>query len=232
MLSLEGCSVHYGAAVAVAGLSLDLAAGEVLGLVGANGAGKTSILKAITGLVKTTGKVVFQGCEIQHLPTHRRIARGIGYSPEGRHVFSDMTVLENLELGYLDRDRLGLQVRIDRMYSLFPRLADRRTQRAGSMSGGEQQMLAIARALMSQPTILLLDEPTLGLAPIIVDQLVALIGTLRAEGLSILLAEQNAEMALCAADRVCVIEMGTVVRDEAASVLAKDPAIKAAYLGL
>lgn len=232
MLSLENCSIHYGSATAVAGASFSVGAGEIVALVGANGAGKSSIIKAIAGLVKAAGSVLLDGQRIDGLPSHKRIASGIGVSPEGRHVFTAMTVRDNLDLGYPGRDKTELDSRVERMYGLFPKLGERRTQLAGSMSGGEQQMLAIARALMSNPKVLLLDEPTLGLAPIIVEQLVDLMTTLKADGLSILLSEQNAEMALRASDRAYVIETGTITRTDLSSVLSDDPAIQSAYLGL
>ena len=230
MLTLERCSVHYGAAIAVDGLSLDLAAGEVLALVGANGAGKTSILKAIIGLVRTSGKIIFDGAEIQALPTHLRVARGIGYSPEGRHVFSDMTVLENLELGYLHRDRAALQARIERMYALFPRLADRRAQRSGSMSGGEQQMLAIGRALMTNPRLVILDEATEGLAPLIREEIWNCLTALKAEGEAILVIDKNVDALVRIADRHVVLEKGRVVWRGSSAELRSDTAVKDRFL--
>ena len=231
-LRLENVAIRYGAVQAVHGMSLSVNAGEVLALVGANGAGKSSILKGILGIAPATGSMTLEGRQLESLPTHERVAAGIALSPEGRHVFGGMSVEENLDLGALGRDAASVAALKRDMFELFPRLAERRPQRAGSMSGGEQQMLAIARALMSAPKVLMLDEPTLGLAPIIVDQLVELLGVLKKRGLAILLAEQNAEMALDASDRACVIELGHIVRESESHALREDPAIQEAYLGM
>jgi branched-chain amino acid transport system ATP-binding protein len=231
MLEVEALSVRYGSVAAVRSVSFKAAAGEVVALIGANGAGKSSILKGILGLTVTTvGLLTVAGRSLANLVTHQRVAAGVALSPEGRHIFPQMTVRDNLELGLRiagDFDRLSQD-----MFELFPRLAERRDQMAGSMSGGEQQMLAIARALMSNPKVLMLDEPTLGLAPKIVDQLIDLLGMIKKRGIAVLLAEQNAEMALAAADRGYVLENGTITREASASELAADPAIRMAYLGM
>ncbi|MDF2116787.1 ABC transporter ATP-binding protein [Roseiarcaceae bacterium H3SJ34-1] len=232
MLSLDRLTVRYGAVTAVHDVSFELASGEVLALVGANGAGKSSILKGILGIALGSGGISLAGKRVDGLTTHLRVGQGIALSPEGRHVFNAMSVEENLDLGALNATREDVDQRKRDMFELFPRLDERRNQRAGSMSGGEQQMLAIARALMSKPKVLMLDEPTLGLAPIIVEQLIDLLGVLKQRGLAILLAEQNAEMALEAADRACVIELGRIVRQADSAALRNDPAIREAYLGM
>ncbi|MGO4832582.1 ABC transporter ATP-binding protein, partial [Rhizobiaceae sp. 2RAB30] len=201
MLEIDRLSISYGAVTAVRDVSLRVVPGEVVALIGANGAGKSSILKGILGLAASTGTVTVAGQPLTGLPTHLRVARGVALSPEGRHVFPQMTVLENLELGLTGDRTVDADSLIEDMFGLFPRLRERRSQFAGSMSGGEQQMLAIARALMSRPKVLMLDEPTLGLAPLVVDQIVELLGVLKGRGMAALLAEQNAEMALSAADR-------------------------------
>jgi len=231
MLEVEALSVRYGSVTAVQSVSFNAAAGEVVALIGANGAGKSSILKGILGLTTSTaGSLTVAGRSLTSLLTHQRVAAGVALSPEGRHVFPQMTVRDNLELGLQiasDFDRLSQD-----LFELFPRLAERRDQMAGSMSGGEQQMLAIARALMSSPKVLMLDEPTLGLAPKIVDQLIDLLGMIKKRGVAVLLAEQNAEMALSAADRGYVLENGAITRGAMAIELAADPAIRMAYLGM
>lgn len=232
MLRLDAVSVNYGSVRAVSEVSLLLNPGEVVALVGANGAGKSSTLKAIIGLVKSTGRVELDGQELSNKPVHERVTAGLALSPEGRHVFPAMSVQENLEIGVVGRTKPHKARLVDEMLSTFPRLRERIRQRAGSMSGGEQQMLAIARALMSGPKVLMLDEPTLGLAPIIVDQIGSLTLALKSRGLSILLSEQNAEMALSVADRAYVLESGRVVKAGNAEAVKSDPAIRDAYLGL
>ncbi len=231
MLSLSNVSVSYGPIQAVSDLSLQLAAGEVVALVGSNGAGKSSTLKAILGLEKSKGTISLEGQDISTATSVVRVERGIALSPEGRHVFPAMTVRENLELGVIRRSRQDQAKLTDDMLQLFPRLRERIGQITGSMSGGEQQMLAIARALMSRPKVLMLDEPTLGLAPIIVDQIADLVLALKARGISVLLAEQNSEMALSVSDRAYVMETGRVVKSGEAAAMARDPAIMEAYLG-
>lgn len=232
MLEVRNLNVRYGAVSAVRDASLTVNAGEVVALIGANGAGKSSILKGILGLAPATGSISVAGIPIDNRRTHERVASGIALSPEGRHVFPSLSVTENLELGYREAGGLPMRDRIDSLFSLFPRLREREGQHAGRLSGGEQQMLAIARALMSNPKVLMLDEPTLGLAPIIVRSIEMLLMQLREQGLAILLAEQNAEMALSCSDRACVLETGQVIREGASAALAKDPIIGEAYLGL
>jgi branched-chain amino acid transport system ATP-binding protein len=232
MLEINGLSIRYGAVTAVDGVDITVRAGEVVALIGANGAGKSSILKGVLGLAEATGSASVAGTPLAGLPTHARVRAGVALSPEGRHVFPQMTVLENLELGTTEGAGADVAALIEDMVALFPRLKERAGQRAGSLSGGEQQMLAIGRALMSRPKVLMLDEPTLGLAPIIVDQIVDLLAVLKGRGMAVLLAEQNAEMALAAADRATVLETGRVVTEGSAATLAADPAIRRAYLGL
>ena len=229
MLELSGLSVTYGKIRAVEDISLAAARGEAVAHIGANGAGKSSILKAILGLATSSGSVRVDGTELTGRPSHVRVMSGVALSPEGRHVFPQMSVLENLEMGFVGGDFRQL---CEDMLALFPRLRERSGQLAGSMSGGEQQMLAIARALMSRPKVLMLDEPTLGLAPIIVDQIRVLIGLLKTKGMTVLLAEQNAEMALAATDRAYVLETGHITATGPSAKLAADPAIRRAYLGL
>lgn len=230
MLEISGLSISYGTVTAVHDVTFSAGAGEAVALVGANGAGKSSILKGILGLATAVGTIRIDGTDIASLPSHQRVGKGVALSPEGRHVFPQMSVLENLELGVAGKD--GLSALVDDMFGLFPRLKERRSQVAGSMSGGEQQMLAIARALMSRPKVLMLDEPTLGLAPIIVEQVRTLISVLGERGVTVLLAEQNAEMALAATDRAYVLENGQIITTGRSRDLAADPSIRKAYLGL
>ena len=233
MLSVEGLSVSYGLLRAVQRLDLTIAAGEVVSLIGANGAGKSSTLKALMGLAPIReGRVSIGGRTISHIAAAQRVRSGLALSPEGRHVFPDMSVAENLLAGAAGASRAVADRRTAKVFAMFPKLMARQSQLAGTMSGGEQQMLAIARALMSSPRVLLLDEPTLGLAPIIVDELAELIETLRAGGLAILLAEQNVEFALAVSNRGYVLDAGTLVKSGDSRALASDPAILAAYLGL
>jgi branched-chain amino acid transport system ATP-binding protein len=232
MLEVSLMDVHYGAVSAVRGVSLSVRAGEVVALIGANGAGKSSILKGILGLAPAKGSIMLGTAALHGLPVHARVAAGVALSPEGRQVFPGLSIVENLELGYLDTGGAGMKERIAEMFEMFPRLRERERQEAGRLSGGEQQMLAIARALMSGPRVLMLDEPTLGLAPIIVRSLESLLERLRGQGLAILLAEQNAEMALASSDRAYVLETGSLLREGASSELIKDPIIGEAYLGL
>lgn len=231
MLRLDRLSVDYGSVRAVRDMSLTVGAGEIVALVGANGAGKSSTMKAILGLAQSTGAIFFEDEDICATPSTRRVNNGIALSPEGRHVFAQMSVLENLRLGTVARTLSRQAGLVEEMFDLFPRLRERATQRAGSLSGGEQQMLAIARALMSEPKIFMLDEPTLGLAPIIVDQIAELLVKLRQRKLGLLLAEQNAEMALEVADRAYVMETGAIVKEGPSATIAADPAVQKAYLG-
>ncbi|MGP2490133.1 ABC transporter ATP-binding protein [Mesorhizobium sp. PUT5] len=209
MLRLEGLTVDYGPVRAVHGLDLTVAAGELVALLGPNGAGKSSTIGAITGLVPCSGKVMFDGADITRMPAEMRVERGIAASPEGRRVFANLSVAENLRLGAATRkDSTAMRADMARYLELFPVLAERYDQPAGTLSGGEQQMLAIARALMSRPKLLLLDEPSLGLAPLIVARIFDFIGRLKAEGMTVLLVEQNAAQAMRFADRVYVLATG------------------------
>lgn len=232
MLDVRGLTIAYGKNTAVRDLTLGLKKGEIVALVGANGAGKSSILKALLGITPAAGAVAMDGTVIERLPTHKRIAAGLALSPEGRRVFPAMTVLENLELGFVPAGSASVTAKIEEVTASFPRLRERFSQLAGTMSGGEQQMLAIARALMSTPRLLMLDEPTLGLSPLMVGELVLLLRELRDRGLAVLLAEQNAEMALNVADRAYVLEMGRIVMEGKAADLREDSAVQAAYLGM
>jgi len=234
MLELAGVDVHYAKNHVLKGVTLRVGEGEVVALVGANAAGKTTTLRTIMGLkAPSNGSLVFQGTRLDGgVPTHERVRRGLVLVPEGRQVFGRFTVLENLLMGgYQRRDRNRLDADFDRMFEMFPRLAERKAQRAGSMSGGEQQMLAIARGLVAQPKCLLLDEPTLGLAPIIVEEISRTIRTLAAQGMTILIAEQNANMALGIADRAYVLETGRVALEGTGDELVGDVAVQRNYLG-
>ena len=235
MLKARNLRIRYGAREAVHGIDLEVRAGEIVTLVGSNGAGKTTTLKAISGLLRlSAGEIEFEGKRIDGLPPHAIIERGIAHVPEGRLLFKDMTVLEHLELGAVRAPRKGASYadRLKRAFELFPRLKERREQRAGTMSGGEQQMLAIARGLMSGPKLLMLDEPSLGLAPIIIDTLADTIQSLHRSGLIILLVEQRVDMALALADRGYVIETGRIVLEDRADALLANPRVKEAYLGV
>jgi branched-chain amino acid transport system ATP-binding protein len=232
-LTVQALGVSYGTVPALNEASFTIGPGEVVALIGANGAGKSSLLKALMALVPhRADKLALDDADLRTRTTRERIAQGFALSPEGRHVFPDLTVQENLDLGYLGRDATKATQRADAMFDLFPRLAERRRQHAGTLSGGEQQMLAIARAMMAGPRFLMLDEPTLGLAPIVVQQIGQFIGKVRTQGVSVLIAEQNAEMALTAADRAYVLENGSIVLSGTAADLLRDPAVKKAFLGL
>ena len=231
LLELDDVVVRYGAVDALKGISLTVEEGEVVTLLGANGAGKTTTLRTISGLSKVArGRVVLDGEVLTGLPAHQVAARGIGHVPEGRRVFPRMTILENLEMGAY-RERKHLREDTDRVFGLFPRLAERRTQDGGTLSGGEQQMLAIGRALMGRPRVLLLDEPSMGLAPLIVQTIFAIIKQVNDEGVTVLLVEQNAAQALRLADRGYVLETGTMAMDGPASTLLGDDRIRQVYLG-
>jgi len=233
LLQVEELSVRYGANRAVRGVCVEVRPREVVALVGANGAGKSSLLNALLGLVPHAGgRIQLAGRRIDALSTRERIAAGLALSPEGRRVFPELTVEENLDLGDLGRDLALRREQRDGVYHRFPRLLERRTQLAGTMSGGEQQMLAIGRALMARPRVLMLDEPTLGLAPVIVREIAGFIRHIRSAGVSVLLAEQNAEMALGAADRAYVLQNGEVVMHGGAREMAAHPDVRSAYLGL
>ena len=233
MLTIENISVNYGAIEALTDISMRVERGEVVTLIGANGAGKTTTLRTITGLLEPTeGRILFEGEEIQGVPTHKLVARGISMSPEGRGVFANLSVRENLQMGaYLRKDRARIAEDIEHAFKMFPRLKERESQKAGTLSGGEQQMLAMSRALMSSPRLLLLDEPSLGLAPLVVHTIFEAIDEIRSKGTTILLVEQNAHAALNHSDRAYVLETGKIVMEGPSKELAADPRIKEAYLG-
>lgn len=233
MLRLEGVVAKYGKIEALKGISLEVRQGELVTLIGSNGAGKTTTIKIISGLLKpVSGNVFLAGEKATGLPPHEMVKRGVGLSPEERHVFPKLTVEENLNMGaYIRKDKNGIKSEIERVYGLFPRLKERSKQLAGSLSGGEQQMLAIGRALMCSPRILLLDEPSLGLAPIIVQNMAQIILELKKSGLSILLVEQNANVALRIADRGYLIDTGTIVMEGKAEDLLNDDRVRQIYLG-
>jgi len=233
MLTLENISVNYGAIEALNGISMHVAQGEVVTLIGANGAGKTTTLRTITGLLAPrSGRVLYEDEEISGLPTHKLVARGISMSPEGRGVFANLTVRENLQMGaYLKKNKREIAEDMERAYTMFPRLKERQAQKAGTLSGGEQQMLAMGRALMSRPRLLLLDEPSLGLAPLVVHTIFQAIEDIRSKGTTILLVEQNANAALRHSNRAYVLETGQIVMEGRSQDLAADPRIKEAYLG-
>jgi branched-chain amino acid transport system ATP-binding protein len=232
-LAVEALDVYYGAVHALKGVSLRVEAGEIVTLIGANGAGKTTLLRTISGLVPArSGRIVFEGKDICKTPAHEIVALGVSQSPEGRMVFANLSVEDNLELGaYRRRDRAAIREDRDRVFQLFPRLLERRKQLSGTLSGGEQQMLAIGRALMSRPRVLLLDEPSLGIAPLLVRDIFKNIVEINRRGTTVLLVEQNAHMALSIAQRGYVLETGRVVLEDAAANLAANDEVRAAYLG-
>ena len=233
MLTLENVCVSYGAIRALQDVSLQINAGEIVTLIGANGAGKSTTLRAISGLVTASaGHILMEGRDITLLPADKIVRLGIGHSPEGRRVFADMTVRENLDLGaYTRSDRAGIKQDFDRALTLFPRLQERIGQPAGTLSGGEQQMLAMGRALMARPKLLLLDEPSLGLAPFLVRDIFQIIRDINAQGTTVLLVEQNAHMALGVAHRGYVLETGSIVMADDAKALLTNDDVKKAYLG-
>ena len=234
MLEIRNLHVSYGGIAALHGISLDVPAGSIVTLIGGNGAGKSSTLRAISGIAKVaSGSIVFDGREITNKPAHEIVALGLAHSPEGRMVFSNLTVLENLHMGaHLRRDRQAISSDLERVFVLFPRLKERLQQAAGTLSGGEQQMLAIARALMSKPKCLLLDEPSLGIAPILVQTIFSRIVEINRElGLTILLVEQNANLALRIASHGYVLETGRIILNDTAENLRTNPAVRSAYLG-
>ena len=233
MLTLQDVRVFYGAIQAVKGISLDVRERELVTIVGANGAGKTTTLRTISGIYRpTTGSMTFEGRNLAALPSHEIVALGISQAPEGRQIFGSLSVRDNLMLGATRRaDRAGIGQELDYLVSLFPVLGERMNQSGGTLSGGEQQMLAIARALMAKPRLLLLDEPSLGLAPMLVNRIFAVISRLKETGVTILLVEQNARKALEIADRAYVMETGRVILEGDARVLAANPEIEKAYLG-
>jgi branched-chain amino acid transport system ATP-binding protein len=232
MLEISDLQVFYGEIHALKGVSLTVEQGEIVALLGNNGAGKTTTLKTISGLIRPrVGLVLLEGQPLQALPPHEIVARGVAHAPEGRKIFNRLTVLENLEMGaYLRSDR-DVPGDVERVFALFPRLKERRTQTAGTLSGGEQQMLAIGRALMAHPRILLLDEPSMGLAPILVEQIFQTVENINRQGTTILLVEQNAAIALSVAHRAYVLETGTVALSGSAAELQEHPEVRRAYLG-
>ncbi|MDR3585468.1 MAG: ABC transporter ATP-binding protein [Desulfosporosinus sp.] len=233
MLVLEDVNVYYGAIHALKGISFEVNQGEIVTLIGSNGAGKSTSLKTVSGLLRPkTGKITFKGENLASIAPQVIVAKGISQVPEGRHVFANMTVIENLELGaYLRKDKAGIKQDMQRVYELFPRLLERNSQISGTLSGGEQQMLAMGRALMSKPQILLLDEPSMGLAPILVKQIFSIIKEINASGTTILLVEQNAHMALSIANRAYVLETGKIVLSGDSKTLAASEEVRKAYLG-
>jgi branched-chain amino acid transport system ATP-binding protein len=233
ILKLEDVHTFYGTIQALKGISLEVYEGEIVTLIGANGAGKSTTLRSINGLNQPReGSIVFQGKNITRRPPHEIVQRGISQSPEGRRLFPHMTVLENLEMGAFQRkDRSGIREDLDRVYGLFPRLAERKGQRGGTLSGGEQQMCAIGRALMARPKLLMLDEPSMGLAPIFVEKIFEIIGEINSQGTTILLVEQNALMALDAAQRGYVLETGKVALTDDAKSLRQNEQVRKTYLG-
>jgi branched-chain amino acid transport system ATP-binding protein len=232
LLSVEGLVAGYGAITAIKGISLTVEEGEIVTLIGSNGAGKSTTLRAISGLIKPErGAILFQGKAIDRLPAHKIVRLGISHVPEGRGIFHRLSVLENLDLGAFQRTDRGIDADRERVFALFPRLKERLKQAGGTLSGGEQQMLAIGRALMARPKLLLLDEPSMGLSPILVDAIFATIGEIRAQGSTILLVEQNAMMALEVADRAYVLESGVIALEGRGADLAKDDHVRKSYLG-
>ena len=233
LLKVTGLKVSYGGIKAVKGIDLEVREGELVTLIGSNGAGKTTTMKAITGmLLAEAGEIVYQGQPIRGVGSWDLVKRGLAMVPEGRGVFTRMTIVENLLMGaYVRTDKAEIQRDIERMFELFPRLKERKDQLAGTMSGGEQQMLAMARALMSRPRLLLLDEPSMGLSPIMVDKIFEVVRDVHAQGMTILLVEQNARRALQVADRGYVMDSGEIIMHGEAKAMLDDPKVRAAYLG-
>lgn len=234
LLRVDDIHTYYGNIHALKGVSLTVEEGEVVSLIGGNGAGKTTTLKTISGLMKPrVGSVHFEGEDIASYRAHQLVSKGISMVPEGRGVFAKLTVAENLAMGAFHRnDRAGIKEDTERMYEMFPRLGERKTQFAGTMSGGEQQMLAVTRALMSRPRLLLMDEPSMGLAPVLVDAIFEAIETINKQGMTILLVEQNAHMALQVSNRGYVLQTGEIVLADSAETLQRDPTVQKAYLGI
>ena len=233
MLEIKDLEVYYGMIQAIKGVSFDVNEGEVIALIGANGAGKTTILHTITGLINAQkGSVWFEGKDITKVPAHKIVSMGMAHVPEGRRVFANLTVLQNLKMGaYTRKDKTEIEQTLDSIYKRFPRLMERQNQLAGTLSGGEQQMLAMGRALMSHPKIILMDEPSMGLSPIFVNEIFDIIKSVSASGTTVLLVEQNAKKALSIADRAYVLETGKIVLSGNASDLLNNDSIKKAYLG-
>lgn len=232
MLTVSDINVYYGAIHAIKNVSFEVNEGEVVALIGANGAGKSTTLKTMSGLLRSqTGTIEFLGQNIMHMPADKLVAAGLAHVPEGRRVFAQMSVEENLEMGAFTRPNSEIAPGLERVYAHFPRLKERRRQVAGTLSGGEQQMLAMGRALMSSPKLLMLDEPSMGLAPILIEQIFDIVRELHAAGTTILLVEQNAQMALSIANRAYVLETGHIVKEGSADTLMHDDAVRKAYLG-
>lgn len=233
MLEVKDLEVYYGMIQAIKGVSFEVNQGEVIALIGANGAGKTTILHTVTGLLSPKkGSVIFEGQDITKIPAHKIVSLGMAHVPEGRRVFADLSVYENLKMGaYTRKDKVEIEKTLDHVYERFPRLKERKNQLAGTLSGGEQQMLAMGRALMSQPKIILMDEPSMGLSPILVNEIFDIIQEVSKSGTTVLLVEQNAKKALSIADRAYVLETGNIVLDGKADDLLNDDSIKKAYLG-
>ena len=233
MLEVKDLEVNYGVIKAIKGVSFEVNEGEVISLIGAHGAGKTTILHAVSGLLnKTAGTVMFEGKDITKIPAHKIVYMGMSHVPEGRRVFAQLTVLENLKLGaYSRKDKNELNETLEKVYKSFPRLEERKNQLAGTLSGGEQQMLAMGRALMSHPKLILMDEPSMGLSPIFVEEIFNIIKEISASGTTVLLVEQNAKKALSIADRAYVLETGNITLSGDAKTLMNDESVKKAYLG-
>ena len=233
MLKVNNLNVHYGVINAVKNVTFDVNEGEIVALIGANGAGKTSIMHALSGLLKsTTGDIFFMDKNINKMPAHKIIAEGLAQVPEGRRIFAQLSVEDNLEMGaYLRTDKIGIERDLENIYNKFPRLKERKHQLAGTLSGGEQQMLAMGRALMSRPKLLLLDEPSMGLSPILVNEIFEIIKEINKDGVTIFLVEQNANKALSIANRAYVLETGKITISGAASDVANNPKVREAYLG-
>ena len=233
MLSVSDVTCRYGRIEVLHGVSLEVGRGEIVTLIGSNGAGKTTLMRVISGILPPVkGRITFDGEALDRLPAHRRVARGIAQVPEARQVFAPLSVEDNLRLGAFRRHAADVAAAMDRVYTLFPALASKRHTAAGTLSGGQQQMLAMGRALMSDPRLLLLDEPSMGLAPVLVDQILDTVAALRKDGMTILLVEQNVNAALAIADRAYVLETGRIVLAGESANLSGDPRVREAYLGL
>ncbi|AOJ25598.1 MULTISPECIES: ABC transporter ATP-binding protein [Burkholderia] len=233
MLKIKGLQVNYGGIQAVKGVDMEVRQGELVTLIGANGAGKTTTMKAITGLKPySAGDIEYDGKSIKGIPPHELLKRGLAMVPEGRGIFARMSIIENMQMGaYLRNDTEQIKKDVDRMFGFFPRLKERASQLAGTLSGGEQQMLAMSRAILSKPKLLLLDEPSMGLSPIMVEKIFEVVREISKEGITVLLVEQNARLALQAADRGYVMDSGTVTMEGDAKQMLDDPKVRAAYLG-
>ncbi|WP_332675450.1 ABC transporter ATP-binding protein [Aromatoleum sp.] len=233
LLQLDGVQIAYGGIHAVKGIDIELYRGELVSLIGANGAGKTTTLNTIAGILPLAGgEIVYQGEKLRYLPAHKRLRRGIALVPEGRGIFTRLTVEENLRMGaYSRRDAAGIEADLERVYAMLPRVKERLAQVAGTLSGGEQQMLAIGRALLSRPKLLLLDEPSMGLAPLVVEKIFEVVQSVAKEGVTILLVEQNANLALEFSQRAYVMESGRITLSGTGAELLTDPKVRAAYLG-